>query len=54
MYKMVLYQLLAICKDKIRSIPDISHRNQLQMLSDLNIKYETIELLNEDIKLFCI
>ena len=54
MYKMVLDQVLAVCKGKIRSIPDISHRNQLPGVSDLNVKYEPIQVLKENLKCFCI
>ena len=48
MYKMVLDQLLAVCKGKIRAIPDISHKNQLPGISDLNVKYEPIQVLKEN------
>ena len=54
MYKMVLDQVLAVCKGKIRSIPDISHKNQLPGISDLNVKYEPIQGLKENLKVFCI
>lgn len=54
MYKMVLDQVLAVCKGKIRSIPDISHKNQLPGISDLDVKYEPIQGLKENLKVFCI
>lgn len=54
MYKMVLDQLLAVCKGKIRAIPDISHKNQLPGISNLNVKYEPIQVLKETLKFFCI
>ena len=54
MYKMVLDQLLAVCKGKIRSIPHISHKNQLPGVSDLNVKYEPVQVLKKNLKFFCI